>query len=41
VHVHLFDSTAVLQQEALGVVGFNLIYGPSTVDESRRLSSAR
>lgn len=26
VHVHLFDSTAVRQQEALGVLGVNLIY---------------
>lgn len=26
-HVHLFDSTAVHQQEALGVLGVNLIYG--------------
>ncbi len=27
VHVHLFDSTAVHQQEALGVLGVNLIHG--------------
>jgi hypothetical protein len=27
VHAHLFDSTAARQQEALGVVGVNLIYG--------------
>ncbi len=27
VHVHLFDSTGVRQQEALGVLGVNLIYG--------------
>jgi hypothetical protein len=27
VHVHLSDSTAVLQQDALGVIGVNLIYG--------------
>lgn len=26
VHVHLFDSTAVRQQEALGILGVNLIY---------------
>ena len=26
-HVHLLDSTAVLQQEALGVLGINLVYG--------------
>ena len=27
VHVHLFDSTTVRQQETLGVLGVNLIYG--------------
>jgi hypothetical protein len=27
VHAHLFDSTAARQQEALGVLGVNLIYG--------------
>jgi hypothetical protein len=26
-HAHLFDATAVHQQEALGVLGVNLIYG--------------
>lgn len=27
VHAHLFDSTATLQQEALGILGVNLVYG--------------
>jgi len=27
VHAHLFDSTAARQQEALGILGVNLVYG--------------